>query len=282
MICPKSGVYIPDEFNKLIPVNRLIPAPWNPNRMSDKVFQKLVRNIKEDGFLQTMEVVPLTGEFRKKYVPEDQDDGGEFWLIVGGHHRWDAAKLLDMEMVPVVIKKDWDEDMAKFKNVALNMIRGRLDPDRFTRLYMDMAEKYGDELVREQMALVEEKAFKSLIKDVKDGLPEPMKKQLESREDEIHNTDDLQRVLAEMFSKHGDTLPFSYMVFTYGGKSHLWVQTDRITKARLDELTQWCYDNEVDINRVFAAFLRGGMTLEEAKAIASETAGLPEEEGMFD
>jgi hypothetical protein len=260
MIDQRSSIEISDDFAKCVHVDRLVPAPWNPNKQSERVFNNLVRNIQETGFKEAVEVVPLDdahAEMREKYLTKEQAESGDlYYLIVGGHHRWEAAKVLDMEVIPVVRKPEFDEDTVKFQNVRMNMLRGKIDAQKFTDLYDEMADKYGEELAKEQMALVDEKEFKNLYKNIRDELPEEMQKKLDEAANEIQNVDDLSRLLNELFSKHGDTLEHSYMVFDFGGKTHLWVQMDRETKKQVESIKSFCYDHKLDINLVMQALLK--------------------------
>jgi hypothetical protein len=272
MIDERSGVLIPADFATRIRTDRLIPVAWNPNKQNDKTFNNLVENIQLTGFDEAIEVVPLDEAheaMRQKYLTPDQAASGElYYLIVGGHHRWEAAKVLDMEFVPVVIKHGYDEDMVKFQNVRKNMLRGKIDPVRFTQLYDEMSDKYGEELVKEQMALLDDRELKNLVIRIKDDLPPELRDKIDDARDDIKSVDDLSRILNELFSKYGDTLQHSYMVFDFGGKTHYWVQMEKPTKKGMDKLAAACYDNGVNINAVFERVLAQGMTVDDAVAAA--------------
>lgn len=277
MIDERSGILIPDDFATLWRVDRLVPAPWNPNKQNDKTFNNLVDNIQTTGFDEAIEIVPLDNDhadMRQKYLTPEQYElavqGEVFGFIVGGHHRWEAAKVLDMEVVPVVVKNEYDEDMVKFQNVRKNLLKGKLDPIKFTQLYDEMSEKYGEELVKEQMALLDERLMKELVVRVREELPPELQRKMEEAKDEIRTVDDLSRILNELFSKYGDTLEYSYMVFTFGGKTHYWVEMDKSTKKAMDAVAGFCFDHQANINEVFSRLLEGGRTLEEVKDEVSQ------------
>ena len=64
-----------------IPVEKLSPNPWNPNRMSSEMKHKFKEYIKREGFVEPIVV-------RAK---------GEGFEILGGFHRWSIAKELGLE-----------------------------------------------------------------------------------------------------------------------------------------------------------------------------------------
>jgi hypothetical protein len=257
---------------KLLPTERLIPAPWNPNKMSQRKFKRLVASVQEDGFAEPALVVPAEGILREKYLtPEQMAGGGDWWFIVGGHHRWEAARLLAMPKIPCAIKTGWTEDDIKLRNVKMNTLRGSMDPEKFTKLYMDVAERHGEEFIKSQMGLVEDAEFKRLMRDVTDGLPREAKRAVQERADagDIHSVDDLSRILNELFDKHGDTLELSYLVFDFGGRTHFWVPMDRRVKAAMEKLAQRCYTTRVDVNSVFTQLLLNADAVDAAFATAT-------------
>lgn len=276
------SIWIPD--GPTWPTKYLVPAPWNPNKQNDRVFKNLVDAIRQVGFLEPVVIAPVPEDNWQDYLTEDQYAEGieRFRLIVGGKHRWDAANVLDMPEVPIVFKEDFDEDLVKLQNMRLNMLRGKIDPAKFQSLFMDLVEKgYSDELLREQMGLVEEQAFQSLVKDIKEDLPPELRKKVESAEEagDIETVDDLQRLLNELLSKHGDTLPYDYLIFDYSGKSVVWVQLDEDAHKEVTQAVQRCFDARVSVNRLFHHLL-ASEHLEGALESAMTEA--EEEEDLFD
>ena len=224
-----------------IPAEKLHVVDWNPNVQNDKTFNALVQNIEEIGFVEPLLVTPKEG------AP------GEF-VIVGGAHRYEAGKLVGMTTFPCVIK-DFDEDQVKFQNVRMNMLKGKLDPVKFTKLFDEMASKYGEELTKEMMAFTDERAFQELYVNVRDQLPKEMKEKLEKSKDEIKTVDDLSRILNEMFSKYGDTLAYDYMIFTYGGKSHYWIQMDADVKKKMEKIADLALSTGTSVNKIFSKII---------------------------
>lgn len=264
----RSGVRMPDGLMR-VPVDRCIIAPWNPNKQDPATFKTLVDAIREDGFIDIPQVAPLTAaEDRAEYLDASCDEG-DYWLIIGGAHRKDAAKMLDMAVWPVIEIAGWSADVIKMRNMRLNTLKGKIDPERFLKLHDELKAKgYGDDLLKHQMGLVQRNAMKKLIRAATKDLPTDVKRMVEERADEIETVDDLGRVLKELLSKHGDTLPWGYMVFEFGKKTNYWVRMDRQVKEAVDRLATACLTCELDINRVFAALLTDKDTVDAAFALA--------------
>jgi hypothetical protein len=86
---------------------------------------------------------------------------------------------------------------------------------------------------------------------VKDAIPDELKKQLEKSKAEIKTVDALAAVLNEMFAKYGNTMDKGYMVFTFGGVSHLWIIMDDEMKKMADGLKKVSMETGKNINDVF-------------------------------
>jgi ParB/RepB/Spo0J family partition protein len=80
-----------------IALDRLIPHPDNPNRMSKANFAKLVRNIKRTGRYEPLIVRP-------------HPDRPEYFQIINGHHRVKALAQLGCETADAIV---WDVDDAQ-------------------------------------------------------------------------------------------------------------------------------------------------------------------------
>ena len=105
-----------------IPVEKLTPNPWNPNRMSDEMRAKLKAYIQREGFVEPLVVRPL----------------GERYEILGGFHRWGIAKELRYGTVPCVVV-DVDDRRAKILSVNLNELKGQSLPNLLAELIHDLS-----------------------------------------------------------------------------------------------------------------------------------------------
>ena len=225
-----------------IPVDKVKPNPWNPNVQKDKVFNALCENIKEIGMV---EPIMVTGE---------QEDG--LYMVISGEHRWEACKALGYDEIPAYIKEDFDEDATNFQTVRMNLVKGEIDPVKFTKLYDKMAETYGEELTKTMMGFADNSAFEQLYVGVTKDLPKEIKDKMNESKKDIKNIDDLSKILNELFYKYGDTLHENFMVFTYGGKMHLWVSMDNDLKnILLDDVVESLRENQIDVNKFFEVIL---------------------------
>jgi len=244
-------------------INSVKPNEWNPNTQSESVFNALTENIREIGMTEPIMVKP-------------EDDGT--YLIVSGHHRWEACKVLGMAEVPAYVMDEFDMDAAKFQTVRMNMLKGKLDPVKFTKLFDQMADKYGKELTKEMMALVDAKAFDQLYVNVKKELPKELQDKLGKAKKEMKTVDDLSRILNEMFSTYGDTLKQNFMVFQYGGKTHLWIMMDeKLKKKMIDGVVEELKSGNYDMTQFFSKLIT-----EYGDTVLAELDPLPDEGSIFE
>lgn len=230
-----------------LPPSQLEPNDWNAQDMDEATFTRLVDEIANVGFIEPIQVVQV---------------GEDRYRIIGGEHRWKASLELKLETVPCIIlpgDKWRDEDLQKFVSVRLNVLRGRLDPEKFIRLYEEMADKYGSDAIQDLMAITDDKAFEKLVgtvkKGMKDALPKEMHKEFEGAADDAKNVEDLSKIIGEMFNKYGDTVQQSYMIFTYGKKKHVYVSMNDKLHSKMDSVLKICSKKSVDINDLLAPAL---------------------------
>ena len=225
---------------RYIPIDLIHPNHWNAQTQDEVTFQRLCDEIRDVGFIEPLNVVPL-------------EDGT--YRIISGEHRWQAGKVVGMEELPCVVLTDskWqDEDLQKFATVRLNVLKGKLDPEKFASLYREMADKYGAEAIQQLMGFVDAKGFQKLVGDVKRGLKKSLPKDLQDEFDqkakEAKTVEDLSNIIQNLFAKHGDTVALSYMVFTYGRQEHVYVQMNSKMKRSLDKVLGYCRAANEDIN----------------------------------
>ena len=86
---------------------------------------------------------------------------------MGGAHRFNAAVILGFQKIPAFVLEDekfQDVDMQKFLTMRLNMLHGKMTPNKFKALYEDLMKRYDDESIRQEMALVDKGEFEELKK----------------------------------------------------------------------------------------------------------------------
>jgi len=109
----------------VVSVEKLRVSGDNYNRQSAFVFDKLLRSIREFGFVDPLDV-------------RSGDQNGPFpdgsYEIIGGEHRYRAAIKLDMEEVPVNDLGEVPDAVAKPLMIVLNETRGKPDEDALSAL----------------------------------------------------------------------------------------------------------------------------------------------------
>ena len=199
------------------------PVEWNPNQEDLATFNELVRTIKEVGFTDPIQVVPL--------------EDGDTYSIVAGEHRWKAAKLAGMTQVTAVVHPEWDDDKQRIENIRHNVMRGKFDPQKFTELWTELERKYGHEALLKATGMRHKEAqVERMIRQVRKDMPEEMRKEFDKRKDKIRNVEDIATVVQSLYARHGSTLKQGYMFFQFGGRTHLMVQMEKGTATRMREL----------------------------------------------
>lgn len=253
-----------------LPLSLLEKNEDNPNKMSAREFDLLIDNMEKTGITDAILARPLDLEPVQKIVDEfsgvnpgtlvmNMQDAGLKFRIVGGHHRFDGAAYLGFDTVPVTVIMDpkFDEEAEKFQLVRMNMIRGRMDPQAFFDLYNKLASSYTDEVLQDAFGFAEEAEFKKLIEQTAKALPDKkLQQKFKEAAAEIKTVDGLSKLLNEMFTKYGDTLPFGFMVFDHGGQRSMWLRIEGKTMNALDVIGDICIENERTIDDVVGQVLQ--------------------------
>jgi hypothetical protein len=265
---PKNGALLRTE----IPPHLLEDNPANPNVMSDREFDLLVDNISKAGFTENIVASPSSLDdllyFKEIFGQTKKKDFDSLWSqieadgkrlrIVSGHHRNRAAVYLGYEKVPVTILfgDEFDPDQGDIQLVRHNVIHGHLSPAKFMSLYSKYAEKYGEDLMADVFGFADEDAMRTLIAETEKTLPDEMKKKFKEAAAEIKTVDDLAKLLNRLFSTYGDTLPYGFMFFDYGGKDSVWLRVSKKTLNALHVIGDRCTHEERTIDSVVGEVLQ--------------------------
>ncbi len=125
-------------------LSKLIPAPYNPRKISDEQMNGLQASLDRWGLVQDIVVNKKTRH------------------IVGGHQRVNALKVNGIKKAPVVWV-DIDEDEEKALNIALNssFISGEFDYDKLPALLDEVHERLPEVYDDLRFDEMKEEIFKS-------------------------------------------------------------------------------------------------------------------------
>lgn len=230
---------------KFLPVGELLPNPENPNEMSEREFNLLYDNIERMGVTDPILVRP------------HPESAGKY-KIVGGHNRWEVAKLLGLEEVPVTIIEDpeFDDDMERFQMVRHNIIHGKMSPKKFLTLFEKLQDKYSEEMAAEMFGFVGEEEFKKMINQTASSLPLEMQVSFKKAAKEVKTIDDLATLLNRMFTQYGESLKYGYMIIDYGGHKSVWLRMESHPYKHLLDLAEKCRLSGKSLDAVFAYAIR--------------------------
>jgi len=105
-----------------LPIEKVRPNPWNPNRQSDFIFDKERTSIRTHGFIDPVLV-------RQK---------GDYVEIIDGEHRWRAAQMEGLTEIPVNNLGEVPDVVAKQLTIIMNEVKGNADKDELSKLIKDL------------------------------------------------------------------------------------------------------------------------------------------------
>lgn len=219
----------------IIPLDKIDGAEWNPNTMSGAKFDRLVAQIAEEGVLEN--IVVITKE----------DDR---FLIISGHKRAAAARVAGYKDIPCRIKKGWDYGKTVIQNMRFNILKGKIDPLKFTKAFNSLSKEYQPGVLKDMMGFEDETEFERLYIQLREDLPPELQKKLDESKSEIKTVEDLSNIINKIFSEYGDTLERSYMVFSYGGREHLYIVMDKKLRKKMEFIKEKSSAEGRNINEV--------------------------------
>jgi hypothetical protein len=252
------------------PLSLMVKNDRNPNKMKPREFDLLCDNFNRTGWTDPVLAWPSDMKALEKIVAKSGDDeakivaamakAGITIKIVGGHHRYDAGAFLGFEAGPATVMMDpeFDTEQEQFQLVRMNTIHGRLDPQAFIDLYNDLSKKYTDEILQDAFGFAEEAEFKKLITQMAKALPDQaMQAQFKEAAKEIKTIDGLSKLLNEMFTKYGKSLPCGFMVFTdEDNKRSMWLRVSDKTMKALDLIGDICIEKNRTVDAILGAVVQ--------------------------
>ncbi|MCM8782238.1 MAG: ParB/RepB/Spo0J family partition protein [Candidatus Omnitrophica bacterium] len=127
-----------------LPINQIKANPFQPRENFDQEkLEELIRSIKEKGVIQPVLV-------RRK---------ADAYELIAGERRWRAAKVLNLNEIPAIIKDVADLDSLEISLIE-NVQRQNLNPIEEARAFQYLADKY--EITQEKMSEVLGKSRESI------------------------------------------------------------------------------------------------------------------------
>jgi uncharacterized ParB-like nuclease family protein len=272
----------------LIPIDQLVPTSWNVNEMDEPEFAALIEEIRDGGFDEPCQVVP---------IKEGQDAGK--YLILGGEHRYKASAANGIEQIPCVIKEhltNADEATLMEWSVKRNNIRGKLNKQKYAAIEKKLSGKWqiSAEAARRRMLVrqeltnsIKEKLDRQVEEDNEttdtdpndietnakrqDGPVEevdvgggasPDRRRPPRDGDETDGVKDQKKAFAnrrallaslktfaqEVLSESAETVENGYLYFAFGGATHLVVEESPKLNAVIADVVSTCKANSDKIN----------------------------------
>lgn len=240
----------------MIPIDQIDKNYENVNVMSDVDFNDLVAKMNKRGFDQPIKV--WFNQEIKKYE------------IIKGNHRFEGAKFLGYTEVPCIVGEYEHRDDAMADGLSDNVTRGKIDPEKFTKEYNKLKQKYGMDKTMDMMMITSQKTLAALIKETRAMLPEDMQKKFDEAKKDIKDIDDLSLVLNTLFTEYGHTLDQGFMFFTFGGQVQLMVRMTKPLRVVVERVTEHCEKNKVNINEVFEHMISKWLSEKGMEANVSE------------
>lgn len=107
----------------LVPLEKLVPNPWNPNRVAKPEMDLLRVSIQKSGFCFPLVVI--------------YDEHQENYMIVDGFHRHLLAKEFNMEEVPVVILEEQKDELMN-ATIRFNRAKGTHQIIDMSKIVLDL------------------------------------------------------------------------------------------------------------------------------------------------
>ena len=123
-----SGEVIKDrERVEKVKIGRLSPNPFQPRkRFSEGKMEELVNSLREKGIIQPILVRSVADSYE----------------IIAGERRWRAAQVLNLEEVPVIVRRDIDDVSSLEISLIENIQREELNSVEEAVAYKELIEKF--------------------------------------------------------------------------------------------------------------------------------------------
>jgi ParB/RepB/Spo0J family partition protein len=226
-------------------VDDIFPNENNTNEMTEREIQRLAEEIREVGFMNPVNLIPTQ---EGKY------------LLLGGEHRWRAARLVGLSHIPALIhtEEKWtDRDLVDLQTFKLNAIHGRVTMKRFADFYRRMSEKFGAENVQNVLAVQDDSEWKKLTKNIHDtlkasGASEAILAEVKQAEKKAKTPDDLSKMLEKIFRKQAKQIASNTIVFQYDQNEYVLIKASADTYVAMKRISEIAAEQNKDVNELLA------------------------------
>ena len=105
---------------KIVAIDSIIPNPYNPNKMSDFIYDRMKKTIAEKGLFGSIICRPLAGCYQ----------------ILDGEHRWKACKELGYKELPIEVSVEEISDQeTRFWTIYFNNTKGKDDIEKVVEIF---------------------------------------------------------------------------------------------------------------------------------------------------
>jgi len=127
----------PENNANLVPVTKIVPNPHQPRyQLVEEDLKELSDSIREHGILQPLIVT--------------YDAGTDLYTLIAGERRLRAARLVGLDMVPVIVRSATDQERLELALIE-NVQRADLTPLETAEAYRQLAEDF--KLSHDEIAL---------------------------------------------------------------------------------------------------------------------------------
>jgi len=121
------------------------------------------------------------------------------------------------------------------------VIHGSINPEKFTKMYEDLAERYSPDELPGLLGITSQSELEQMVLSVREDLPDELKASFDKSKQNIKTVEDLVLVLNQLFSRHKDTIEkYHYMILDFDGNKSIWVRMGKAGLRAVNKLTEIC------------------------------------------
>lgn len=233
-----------------IRIDALIANERNVNEMTENKLARLMKEISEVGFLVPLNVIPV-------------DATRTQFFILGGEHRWKAAKRLGMTYVTCVIHDDEkfkDMDFVDLVTFRLNVLRGDINNEKFFQMYKRMCDKVGPDRVQDQLGITDNAEFKKLTKNIQQSLkdqnaPSQVIDEVEKAGKKAKTPEELSLKISKILKNYSESMMTQAIIFQSQTGESIFFKASENTFRLVKILVEHSQQKGKNVNELLAPML---------------------------